>query len=555
MDAVAHAGAGWGMGWGIVGWIVLMLSVHGSNAGLADFIFWVGAIGFGAAYWNKKAPEREKRAIAERHAVLRRDHLEQTRRRDERQAELTRRRDELQAEVDVWRAGGRARRPPQDDNRHLPGPAGSRRVAGRSEHIALRPVTLRSGRTLALPDAAQGRQLLGETLTDLTRAVAGEARRLVRELEGLPDGGCEPGRFRRPGGELGWEPTEAGSRLTPAAAAWVLRALAWSTARQRLFKVLDPSVVELGPVETAAREAARMLDGPSRFYAFPGPQHLPVLPEGKWTELLAALRDGLRRAAQGLGSRPPFEPAGLLRPPQDARFAADVAPSAVDERLTEFLLDRTRRFARLAAGTVPLEQSDWELGGGLLDGFLTTEVAARFRRTTKGAEAVARWPQNAVTADVRRRLHLAYLAITLNYLTEVSFQMQEYTNRSGMGEPSRPVTIHGNVGAVNIADTIQFIGSNVAAIMERGDDRSAAAIDALNAAIQQETALSDQQRAELLDNLADVSAAAANPDERPLRTRARLALSAIANAGTAIGATSPIAQAITDWQHVYTGLF
>lgn len=548
-----HAGAGWGMGWGIFGWIVLMLL--GSNAGLADLIFWVGAIGFGAAYWDKKAPEREQKARAETHAAFRREQLEQARRHEEKRAELARRRDELQFEVDLWRAEGRVRRPSKDKNRYLPGPAGSRRVAGRSEHVALRPATLRSGRTLALPDAVQGRQLLGETITDLIRAVAGEARRFARQREGLPADGCEPARFRRRGGELGWEPTESGARLTPAAADWVHRAFAWSTARQTLLKVVDPAAAELGPVKEAAQKAARILDGPIGHYAFPGPQDLPVLPEGEWPALLDALRDSLRRAAKGLGSRPPFEPAALLRPPQDARFAADVAPSAVDERLTEFLLDRTRRFARLAAGTVPLEMSDWELGGGLLDGFLTTEVAARFRRTTHGAEAVARWPRDAITADVRRRLHLGYLAIALNYLTEVSFQMQEYTNRSGMGEPRRPVTINGNVGAVNIADTIQFIGSNVAAIMERGDDRSAAAIDALNAAIQQETALSDQQRAELLDSLADVSEAAANPDERRLRTRARLALTAIADAGTAIGATSPIAQAITDWQHVYTGLF
>ncbi|MCM1972102.1 hypothetical protein [Streptomyces sp. G1] len=554
MDAIAHTGAGWGMGCGIAGWIVLtLLAYAGNNEGLGNLLFWGGAIGFGAAYWNKKAPEREKRAIAETHAVRRMEYLELTRRRDEEKAELARRRDELQSEVDVWRAGGRVRRPTEDN--HLPGPAGDRRGGGRSEHVALRPVTLRSGRTLALPDAVQGRQLLGETITDLTRAVAGEARRFVRQLEALPAGGCEPARFRRRGGELGWERPESGTRPTPAAAALVHRALAWSTARQTLLKVLDPAAAELGPVKEAARKAARILDGPSGHVAFPGPQDLPVRPEGEWPAHLAALGEGLRRAAQVLGSRPPFEPIGLLRPPQDARFAADVAPSAVDERLTAFLLDRTRRFARLAAGTVSLEESDWELGGGLLDGFLTTEVAGRFHRTAKGAEAVARLPRDAITADVRRRLNLGYQAIALNYLTEVSFQMQEYTNRSGMGEPRPPVTINGNVGAVNIADTIQFIGSNVAAIMERGDDRSAAAIDALNAAIQQETALSEQQRAELLDSLADVSEAAANPDERRLRTRARLALTAIANAGTAIGATSPIAQAVTDWQHVYTSLF
>ncbi|MER7760694.1 hypothetical protein [Streptomyces sp. NPDC097619] len=522
------------MGWGIVAWIALMFMVHDSNEGLSTLIFYAGAIGFPVAYWQRKAPEREERSRAEA------------------QQEMHRRRIEIATEVAHWQEEGRARLPRGDENPYLPGPAGSAGADGRSVQVALRPVTLRNGRTVDLPDAEQGRQLLAGTVTDLILAVAEEARRLSRELDTLPGGGCKRARFRRRGGELDWERIEFGSRLTSAAVDLVDGALAWSTARQALLEVLHPAVGELGPVTTAARKATDAVD---HSLAFEGPQQRPVLPEGEWPALLTALRDSLRQAAGGLESRTPFEPVRLLHPPQDARFVAHAAPSAIDERLNDFLVDRTQRFTRLAGGKATLKPSDWDLGGQLLDGFLTTEVTGRFRRMTKGTEAIAAWQPDAITAEVRRRLNLGHLAIALNYLTEVSFQMQEYTNRSGMGEPRQPVTIHGNVGAVNIAETIQIIGSNVAAIMERGDERSAAALDALNAAIQQEQALSDQQRAELLDNLADVSEAAANPTERRLVTRARLALTAIAHAGAAIGATSPIAQAITDWQHVYAGLF
>ncbi|MFJ8444024.1 hypothetical protein [Kitasatospora griseola] len=506
-----------------------------TNDQLAGFIFLIGLVGFGSAYWNKTAPERE---AAE---SWRRDQL------------LRARKDQLEQEMRSWHHG--SVKAWEDKQKYRPAPAGSPHVGGRSDRIDLRPVVLRSGQEIALPDAAQARQVLSSTVTDLVGVLSDEARRYTHLLGTLPGEGRERGEFRKSGGPLGWHEPESGSRLTSAAAELAQQILAWAGARRTLLEAFPPLGDALTAVKAAAFEIDWRLAHPGWDIAYRGAKQLPVLPGEQWLPLLTSLKGALSEAAVWLDTMPPFKPAGPLHPPRDARFTANVSPSAADERLTAFLLERTSRFAALATGRASAQPPDWDLGESLLDGFLTTEVARRFQRVTEGARNVADLSADATTADIRHRLHLAYLALSLNYLMEVSNQMPEYAERSGMGEPRPPVTINGNVGQVNIADTIRFIGANVAAIMARGDDRSAAAIDALTAAIQQEHALPEPQRADLLNGVADISDAAADPSDHRLRTRARNALAAITQAGAVLGATSPIAQAITDWQHVYTNMF
>ncbi|MFJ8042427.1 hypothetical protein ACIRBX_18245 [Kitasatospora sp. NPDC096147] len=516
------------MGCGIALWLLTVVLLSEANGPLSTVIFWIGAIGFGSAYWQRSAPER---AAAER----------------------KREQDELNRAMRGWHTYPLV--PAGDHARYRPAPADRAPDGGRSAHIALRPAVLRTGRTVALPDPDGARRLLAETVTLLARAVSAEARQLAGRARALPDGGCTAAAFRPRGGRLGWQPEETGSRPTDAAADLIRRVRAWSAARHSVLTVLHPAADALARVERTTSEAVNWLDHPSSDLAYAGPLHLPVRPAPDWPRLLRELEDLLGRAADRLDGSDPVEPGPPVGPPRDARFEAHVSPSAIDERLTGFLVARTRRFAALATGAADPDAADRDLGGELLTGFLTTEVSRRFEQLTEGARRMGQWPAGTVTHDAHRRLHLAYTALALNYLKEVSDRMQEYTDRSGMGEPRPPVTFNGHVGQVNIADTIQIIGANVAAIMARGDDRSVAAIDALSSAIQQEAALTQEQRAELLDNLADVSEAAADPADRRLRSRARLALEAIARAGAAIGATSPIAQAVTDWQHVWTTLF
>lgn len=150
-------------------------------------------------------------------------------------------------------------------------------------------------------------------------------------------------------------------------------------------------------------------------------------------------------------------------------------------------------------------------------------------------------------------LAAAYLTLGLEYLEKVEKQMPDHIEASGQGPRPAPVTVHGNVGAINstvdnsnlvVAATVSGIDVTLQALHRTGQHDTAAALDQLTRAVQQDPTLADDRRSELLDHLTEVAEAAADPDRPRVLSRARGAMAAI----TAAAATSTqLAQALTTW--------
>ncbi|GAA1993739.1 hypothetical protein [Kitasatospora viridis] len=526
---------------GIVLWFVGLGVATSMNENLGTLYFFGSLVCLGAWLWKRSEPERERLASQARH----RAHAQEA-------AELRQRQERERAEVERWRAAHTRAAAPEAGGRFRPGPVGL--PAGLGGALMVSPAELPTGQLLALPDVDQARRVFRGTVTAVVRSIDDEARGFVRELDGLPDGGCEPGRLREQGGELGWKPAQNGSRLTGAAADLVSEVLAWADVRRRLLKDFWPDpAVALGQVEELIEENGDRVRvwGRKADWNGPGPA---VLPGSAWPDFLTDLRDRLTRVSTALGDLSAFPLPPALSPPPDAKFAEHVSASAATDTLSAFLVEAAARSAALSGGPMPPQATDWGLGAYTLNGFLTEEIRDRFHRAVAGSPAVAEWAPELASPQLRHRLHLCYLAFALGYLTEVSKGMQDYTERSGSGKPAANLTVMGSIGSVQIAESIQIIGSNLAAIMDRGSARTAEAIRALSQAIQQEPALSDDQRVDLLHHLADVAEAVSHPEDGRRRSRVRPALTAIAEAGAAVGAGSPISRAVTDWQHVLSAL-
>ena len=160
-----------------------------------------------------------------------------------------------------------------------------------------------------------------------------------------------------------------------------------------------------------------------------------------------------------------------------------------------------------------------------------------------------------------RQVYSAYVAIAVNYLTEVQELVPRYLELSEQGKRRDSVTVHGNVGAINsqvhnsqlsVASTLTSIGATIQTVTDRGETDVADALRSLTEAIQQAPELAEHQRTELLDNVADVADAAAAPDEPRRLARARAAMAMIT---TAAGASTQLAQAIDTWHQVAGQLF
>ncbi|MGW5128981.1 hypothetical protein ACWEQ7_34065 [Streptomyces sp. NPDC004069] len=179
-----------------------------------------------------------------------------------------------------------------------------------------------------------------------------------------------------------------------------------------------------------------------------------------------------------------------------------------------------------------------------------------------GLWAPQAFPEEREIADrLLRRVYSAYVAIAVNYLAEVQELVPRYLELSGQGKERDPVTVYGNVGAINsqvhnsqlsVADTITSIGATIQTVTDSGETVVADALRSLTEAIQQAPELAEEQRAELLDNVADVADAAAAPDEPRRLARARAAMAMIT---TAAGASTQLAQAIDTWHQVAGQLF
>ncbi|WP_194909594.1 hypothetical protein [Catenulispora rubra] len=310
----------------------------------------------------------------------------------------------------------------------------------------------------------------------------------------------------------------------------------------------------------------------------------------EWSPLLAKLHEGLVRVANSRSVPRLVLPA--QHPPKFARLHEAVVAETVADQLAKLIDEIVKQYEAVGDRKWPGQTRgfppSYRIESPLLHWFLTAEVVWRYRWATwglAGAECLAqevpdggipllhspdsgrtggamlRRAYQKLTAGLAPRIHSAYIAVAVNYLAEVLDLMPEYAEASGQGKRRDPVTVYGNVGAINsevhnshlaVADTLTTIGATIQSVADRGEPGIAEAIRALSEAVQQAPEIAEDQRAELLHHVADVADAAAAPDEPRRLTRAKAAIAMIT---TAAGASTKLAQAVDTWQQAAGHLF
>lgn len=237
-------------------------------------------------------------------------------------------------------------------------------------------------------------------------------------------------------------------------------------------------------------------------------------------------------------------------PPRHGKLADGVLARNVAEDLSAVIAQGRALDRDLAAGTRSLPAlkawADSLFDGDALRGF-DVNCGAMLQNLSRGVMTCGdpAVPDSAVLAR-------AHLAFALEFLEELMDRLPDYAEASGQGKPRDPVTVIANNSNVSVADTVNNIGTVIQAVADRGDAGVADALRALTAAIERDQELTQNLRAQLLDNVADVADAVAAPNEPRRRSRARAAMTAIA---TAAGASSELAQAVSTWQSVLGRLF
>jgi hypothetical protein len=297
-----------------------------------------------------------------------------------------------------------------------------------------------------------------------------------------------------------------------------------------------------------------------RFDAPPSPLPLDA-PTGlpSLEDMLGLFHAQLTEAADNLASlrRPALLPA--RHPPAFARLRDDVVAESVADGLTELVDEGLRQYEAARAGHCPRDSRrvGEESERALSRAFLTSEVFGGLIEVNRGLRnaEVNAWGNGLLSkvyekaaAGIHPRIHASCLTITVNYLAEVLELMPDYAEASGQGKRRDPVTVIGNVGQINIADTITSIGATIKIVESGGQTSVADAIRALTQAVQQAPELAEEQRAQLLDHVADVADAAAAPGEPRKLSRAKAAMAIITKAA---GASTQLAQTIETWHGVF----
>ncbi|MEU9619150.1 hypothetical protein [Streptomyces sp. NPDC048155] len=302
--------------------------------------------------------------------------------------------------------------------------------------------------------------------------------------------------------------------------------------------------------------------------------------------VLTGLRDRLMMLSRTLTSLPPTALLPSIHPPGFARLREDVVAESVAENLAKLVDDGLSRYEACQAGIWPDPRQE-TLGPRFRWGFnpfLTGEVRDRYVRATEGFEQLELFGERKVLRPYNREngwqpalyefshyrtivgdkhpgIYAAYVAIAINYLSEVLGLMPDYAEASGQGRRRDPVTVYGNVGAIHsqvtnssisAANTITNIGTTIQAVADRGEVDVADAIRALAEAIQRDSGLAEDLRAQLLDHVADVADAAVAPDEPRRLSRARAAMAAIT---AAAGPSSQLAVTVGTWHDVLRQFF
>ncbi|MFB7470569.1 hypothetical protein [Kitasatospora sp. NPDC056184] len=227
---------------------------------------------------------------------------------------------------------------------------------------------------------------------------------------------------------------------------------------------------------------------------------------------------------------------GDVHPPRHGKLPDGVIARVLAKDITAAIAQGRALDANLSAGLSPLPALEaWRSSTLKATMFMAYDLM-------KGVEACS-----ASIVPDPTALGRAYLALALEYLEELMDRLPDYAEASGQGKHD-VVTVHGNVGVIgpvsrsniSVGDTVSNIDTTVEALAGRGETDLAVAIRALTQAIHQATELADGQRAELLDNVADIADAAAAPDAPRSLSRARAAMAVITSAA---GASAQLTQA------------
>ncbi|MER5353104.1 hypothetical protein ABT093_22570 [Kitasatospora sp. NPDC002551] len=279
-------------------------------------------------------------------------------------------------------------------------------------------------------------------------------------------------------------------------------------------------------------------------------------------EFEAALNTALHRAqwiaelCSGLAvERPVLDIPAERNPPRHGLLRHGIVGRALCEEIAEQRAagEALRHAAAAGHPVVPAIRAWVAATAGVLDRGLTDEDAGQgLRQLTDGLRHCVRRtvPHPPAAAG-------AYLTLGLEYLEKLEQRMPDHIEASGQGPQPAPVTVHGNVGAINsqvtgssivVAETVRGIEVSIGALDRDGRGDLATALQQLTAAVQLERAFAEDLRARLLDHVADVAEAAAEPDRPRALSRARLAMAALTGAAAT---SSQLAQTLTTWHDVF----
>ncbi|MFB6561541.1 hypothetical protein ACFCYH_22120 [Streptomyces sp. NPDC056400] len=237
-----------------------------------------------------------------------------------------------------------------------------------------------------------------------------------------------------------------------------------------------------------------------------------------------------------------------VHPPRHRKLPDGVIARVLAKDITAAIAQGRALDANLAAGLPPLPALEsWRDSTQRANMFMAYDFMG-------GIEACGASIVPSPTA-----LGRAYLALALEYLEELMDRLPDYAEASGQGKHDL-VTVHGNVGVIgpvskshiSVAETVTNIDTTIETLAGRGDTDLAVAIRALTQAIQQASELADDQRAQLLDNVADIADAAAEPDAPRSLSRARAAMAVITSAA---GASAQLTQAASVLHQAASQLF
>ncbi|MFE2871849.1 hypothetical protein [Embleya sp. NPDC059259] len=516
-------------------WCVALVVLGSTDEGLGNLFIWGSVIAGGVFLWDKSEPDRRKAKGKKQAEQARAAAAIEDERANAQVADWTKRRFGIPDHAKI--------------GEYRPGPASE--VASASPALErLRTVRVRvsSDFVVAIPDAKQAHGVFERIALGLVEMTSKEGESLAACLRALVVKGFDRGSFRfqdmYPPHD--WGPVQHGSRPTLGTMPCVVRIHAWADARRTLVRPFDRDAADrLDAVVRRTEGIIRDVYSPALAFE-PGQ---PVLHAGQWEKHLPNLQAELASANDRLATFLKQPPRPRLQPPEYAIFKHDVVASTIAEQITDFLTRQSRRFEALSVDPSLIGTQETEFGAWLLEGFLTGEVPARFRKATiEWFESVTTWDERTADPRLRAQLHLVCMAFSMNYLLEVLKRMPEYADRSGQGKKLDGIVVNGNVGVINTAESLRIINSTMAGIIDRGDARTADAVSELSAAVQEDPNLTDEVRAQLLDHVADVAEAAAVPDEPRRLNRARAALASIT---AAAGASSRIAQVVTEWQDVF----